>query len=37
MKSELPKFSDCPVEIFYSLLRRNIEKHLEAKQIIREA
>ncbi len=37
MKSELPKFSDCPVEIFHSLLRQNTEKHLEAKQIIREA
>ena len=37
MNAELPKFSDSPVEIFYSLLRRNTEKHLTANQIIKEA
>ena len=37
MNAELPKFSDSPVEIFHSLLRRNTEKHLTANQIIKEA
>ncbi|RIB15363.1 hypothetical protein C2G38_2319654 [Gigaspora rosea] len=36
MKAELPKFSDTPVEIFHSLLRRNTEKHHTAEQIIKE-
>ncbi|RIB13059.1 hypothetical protein C2G38_2198933 [Gigaspora rosea] len=37
ISSELPKFSDTPVEIFHSLLRRNTEKFLTLDQIIREA
>ncbi|CAJ0748173.1 23961_t:CDS:2, partial [Entrophospora sp. SA101] len=37
MNAELPKFSDSPVEIFHSLLRRSTEKHLTADQIIKTA
>ena len=37
MNAELPKFSDLPVEIFHSLLRRSTEKHLIADQIIKTA
>ena len=37
ISSELPKFTDTPVEIFHSLLRRNTEKYLTSEQIIREA
>ena len=35
IKAELPKFSDLTVEIFHSFLRRNIQKHTEAQQIIK--
>ena len=37
MSAELPKFSDASVEIFHSILRRNMEKYLMANQIIKEA
>ncbi len=35
IKAELSKFSDSTVKIFHSFLRRSIQKHTEAQQIIK--